>query len=333
MRSLDFLAVVSRPDFPSGAGPIGDNFGLRRLLDSRPYWHGAVLELNSRPTEVAWSNDGFVIAQEGIEPFELDEVGVALYLPICLEVEETLLCPVAAEQPWPRFAEEQWRPVSAYFEDRLTRHRCLNRPDRVRVANNKLMQFDLLRSAGFTLPDTAVSRRWPLDVRGERVAKNVSEGGWKSADEFSPARLVGETDPVDPWPVIWQEPIMSDRELRIYVMGDDVTVVELTRDPAVVDVRTTNAGRPSARISTMPDQWVDRAVRMTRLLGLDYAVIDAIPVGDELHVLEVNANGVWWFLPDDVGAVLETRFHAWLVREIERLAPRTSASNTSPGGF
>ena len=150
MRSLDFLAVVSRPDFPSGA----------------------------RPTEVASSDDRFVIEEEGIERFDLAEVGVVLYLPICLEVEETLLYPVIADQPWPRFAEAQWRPVSAYFEDRLTRQRCLNRPDRVRVANNKLLQFDLLRSAGFALPRTTVGTKWPVDVHGERVAKNVSEGGW-----------------------------------------------------------------------------------------------------------------------------------------------------------
>ena len=282
---------------------------------------------------MASSDDRFVIEEEGIEPFDLAEVGVVLYLPICLEVEETLLCPVIADQPWPRFAEAQWRPVSAYFEDRLTRQRCLNRPDRVRVANNKLLQFDLLRSAGFALPRTTVGTKWPVDVHGERVAKNVSEGGWRSADEFSPARLLRESDPVDPWPVIWQEPIVSGRELRIYVMGDDVTAVELTRDPAVIDVRATNAGRPSARIATMPDEWINRSVRMARALGLDYAVIDAIPVGEDLQVLEVNANGVWWFLPADVGAVLEGRFHAWLVREVERDKPRTSASNAAPSGF
>ena len=318
MRHLDFLAVVSRPDFPSGAGPIGDNFGLHRLLAMHPSWRSAILELNSQPTDVQWSRSHFVISQQGIEPFDLTDVGVVLFLPICLEVEETLLCPIAADQPWPRFAQEQWRPVSAYFEDRLSRQHCLNRPDRVRVANNKLLQFDLLRSAGFAPPHTDVGNRWPDDGVTMRVAKNLSEGGWKSATEFSPARLACDTDPIDPWPVIWQEPIVSDRELRIYVMGDDVTAVELTRERGTIDVREANGGRPSARIAALSDTWADRSRRITRALGLDYAVIDAIPVGEELHLLEVNANGVWWFLPADVGAVLEARFHAWVGREVER---------------
>ena len=150
MRSLDFLAVVSRPDFPSGA----------------------------RPTEVASSDDRFVIEEEGIERFDLAEVGVVLYLPICLEVEETLLCPVIADQPWPRFAEAQWRPVSAYFEDRLTRQRCLNRPDRVRVANNKLLQFDCCGRRGSRSPARPSARngRWMCTASGWRRTCRKADG-------------------------------------------------------------------------------------------------------------------------------------------------------------
>ena len=118
--------------------------------------------------------------------------------------------------------------------------------------------------------------------------------------------------------MIWQEALISDRELRAYVMGDEVTVVELTRHPDVIDVRATNGGRPSAHIvDAVPAQWRSILFGMTRALGLDYAVIDAIPTGPELHVLEVNANGVWWFLPADVGNLLEARFHAWLEGEID----------------
>ena len=50
----------------------------------------------------------------------------------------------------------------------------------------------------------------------------------------------------------------------------------------------------------------------TRALDLDYAVVDAMPVDEGLVVLEVNANGVWWFLPEDVAGVLETRFHGFI---------------------
>jgi hypothetical protein len=331
MPGLDFLAVVSRPDFPTGSGPAGDAFALRRLLSRRADWNAAVVELNSRTTDVTWDGDELVIAQEGSAPFAVSDVGLALYLPICLEVEETLLCPIDPRQRWPRFAEEQWRPITAFFEDRLGSIRCLNRPERVRAANNKLLQFTALRAAGFDLPRTSLGVAWPTGGTsglrasdGKLVAKNVSEGGWKSPEEFSPARLVDADDALhdptqgDGWPVLWQEPIDSDRELRAYVMGDAVTVVELARERGVLDVRETNAGRPNARVvSDVRQDWQSTFVTMTRTLGLDYAVIDAIPGETVLHVLEVNANGVWWFLPDDVAAVIEATFHSWLERAVD----------------
>jgi len=326
-EGLDFLAVVSRPDFPSGTGPVGDYYNLRGLVQRRTDWHAAVLELNSRTTDVECHGRRFIISQEGLPSFDLGRVRVALYLPICLEVEETLLCPVDRNGPWPRFAEEQWRPITAAFEDRLSHVRCLNPPDRVRTTNNKLLQFERLREAGFALPGTAVSSGRPLSPvwssEALLVAKNVSEGGWKSVDgsgagrEFSPARLVGPHEPIDPWPVIWQARIEGSHELRCFVMGDDVIAVDLLRDPDVLDVRSTNNGRPVARLTEISPEWTAMLRSVTRCLGLDYAVIDAIPAGDELHLLEVNANGVWWFLPDRVAHVLEARFHAWLEREVD----------------
>ena len=318
--SIDFLAVVSRPDFPSGSGPVGDYYNLRALIDCHPDWNAAVLELNSRPTSVEWDGRSFVVSQEGLPPIDLAEVAVALYLPICLEVEETPLCPVDPNGAWPRFAAEQWRPVTAAFEHRLSTGRCLNRPDRVRVTNNKLLQYEVLRSAGFSLPPTVVCGGFPrhalLGGADSLVAKNVSEGGWKSPEEFSPARVLSRLDATDPWPTIWQAPITSGRELRFYVMGDEVTVVELDRHPDTIDVRATNAGKPTARITDVPHTWTTRVVAMTRSLGLDYSVVDVLPTGDELHVLEVNANGVWWFLPDDVATVLSERFHRWIAGHV-----------------
>lgn len=323
-NGLDFLAIVSRPDLPSGAGPVGDYYALHELVERHPEWNALVLELNYHDLDVAWDETGLTLLVPGRAPVRISEVSTALFLPACLEIEETQLAPVDPRSPWPRFAAENWRPISAYFESVLDAQHCLNRPSAVRATNNKLLQFDALRSAGFSLPSTSVGRGFPsagpLDGRSVLVTKNVSEGGWKSPTEFSPAHLVTTADDGvgnDPWPTIWQEPLTADREFRIYVMGDDVVTVELARDPEVLDVRATNDGRPSARITMLRPDWAAMAVAMTRTLGLDYAVLDAIPIDDTLHVLEVNANGVWWFLPSDVAAELERHFHAWLEGEVE----------------
>ena len=115
--------------------------------------------------------------------------------------------------------------------------------------------------------------------------------------------------------------------------GERVTTVWLERDLSIVDVRSTNDGKPAAQIGSAPDQWTRTALAMARTLHLDYAVIDAIPVGDELHVLEVNANGVWWFLPNDVGAELEIRFHEWLEGEVTQAELRHSPIDAAVNFF
>ncbi len=325
----DLLAVVSRADFPTGTGPAGDCHGLRAFAATHPELDVVVLELAARATTVTVADGSFVVAQ-GDSRVDLADVACALFLPVCLEPEETLLHAVDPSGPWPRFDTEQWRPITAAFEDRLDALGCLNRPSATRAANNKLIQYRRLLAAGVPLPPMRVGATWPDDWAGERlVAKNVSEGGWRSPTEFSPARVVAPGDPLDGWPVIWQRLLDSDRELRCYVMGASVVAVELAREAGVLDVRTANGGRPRSRVldaGELPSAWAELVVRATRALGLDYGVVDAIPVGDDLHLLEVNANGVWWFLPEDVGEMLQARFDGWLAGEVagrgaRRVAP------------
>ncbi|MFI5013722.1 MAG: RimK family alpha-L-glutamate ligase [Hyphomicrobiales bacterium] len=321
MTDIDLLAIVTRPDFPSGHGPIGDHMGLARFAEARPGLIVRTIVLNSRATRLHIEGDRVAVIQADETPITLDRVKLALYMPVCLEVEETNLATPAADERHPLFAAQQWRPVTEYLEDALSRlTRCVNAPRATRLANNKLIQLEALRGAGFALPGTAISTGFPgrgaLASHARLVRKNISEGGWKSPTEFSPARLVGAHEPLDPAPAIWQAPIEADHEFRCYVMGEDVTFVRLERDAAITDVRLTRSGRPQAWVVDVASHWRERMRAAAKALQLDYAVIDAMPAKDGLVILEVNANGVWWFLPDTVANVLEVRFHDFLDRMI-----------------
>jgi hypothetical protein len=319
--SIDLLAIVSRASFPTGDGPAGDCFGLRSLAARRRDLSIRVFEYNCGRTEVTITGERLVLQPQGEDAIDFDQVRCALYLPICLEVEETLVSPIEPDEPYPYFAEQQWRPVTEFLEYKLQHATdCINPPNKVRDTNNKLKQFAILQKAGFCLPATKVQTQYPqagqLASLPGLIAKNVSESGWKSASEFSPARLVARQVAQTAYPVIYQRPIPGRQEFRCYVMGDEVTFVALERQDGVVDVRTTNDGRPRARVSEGRADWKAMLVAMVKTLGLDYAVIDAIPDGDRLNILEINANGVWWFLPQMVGAHIETRFHAFLEARI-----------------
>jgi hypothetical protein len=323
---IDLLAIVTRPDFQSGLGPIGDHMGLARFAAARPALSVKTIVLNAGETRIHVEDGHFRIEQASSPPVELRDVRLVLYMPVCLEVEETNLGASAPKEAYPLFAAQQWRPITEYLEDLLPRlGPCVNTPRALRCANNKLIQLDTLRQAGLPIPATTVSTGYPREgaLKGSAnlIRKNVSEGGWKSATEFSPAefspaRHVGATETDDPAPAIWQTPIAADHEFRAYVLGEEVIFVRLERQTGITDVRITNEGRPKATIVDGKPEWTRLMLAASRALDLRYAVIDALPDGDDLVILEVNANGVWWFLPDDVATVLEAQFHAFLDRLI-----------------
>jgi hypothetical protein len=321
MTDTDLLAIVTRPDFPSGHGAIGDHLGLFRFAAARPGLVVRTIALNAGGTRLHLEGDRLAVAPAGEAPIELNRVGLVLYMPVSFEVEETNLAALPAGEPHPLFAAQQWRPLTEFLEAALPRLcRCVNEPAAMRRANNKLIQLDALRRCGLAPPATAISTGFPrqgaLAQRMRLIRKNISEGGWKSETEFSPARLVGADEAGDQAPAIWQVPIEADHEFRAYVMGEEVSFVRLERDAAIPDVRLTRSGRPAARIVEGANGWKKLMLAAARALALDYAVIDAMPAGEGLVILEVNANGVWWFLPDEVAGALETRFHAFLDRLI-----------------
>ena len=318
---IDLLAIVTRPDFPSGNGPIGDHMGLARFAAARPALAVRTIALNAGEAQLHIEDERIAIGQGGEAPVELRNVGLVLYMPVCLEVEETNLAAASPREPYPLFAAQQWRPLTEYLEDLLPRMaRCVNEPHALRRANNKLIQLDILRREGLPLPATAVSTGFPFSgaLAGSLrlIRKNVSEGGWKSPTEFSPARLADAGDAGDLAPAIWQAPIEADHEFRAYVMGEEVIFVRLERKAGITDVRVTHSGRPKAAIVEGKDEWKRLMLAAARALDLRYAVIDALPDGDNLAILEVNADGVWWFLPENVATMLEARFHAFLERLI-----------------
>jgi hypothetical protein len=303
--------------------------GLASFAAARPALSVRTIVLNAGETHIHVEDRRIVVRQDGGAPVELEGVRLILYMPVCLEVEETNLAAAAPGEAHPLFAAQQWRPVTEYLEDLLPRlGPCVNTPRALRRANNKLVQLDILRRAGLPVPATIVTTGFPrtgaLASSAQLIRKNVSEGGWKSPTEFSPARLVGPTETGDATPAIWQAPIEADHEFRAYVMDDEVIFVRLERGAGITDVRVARDGRPKAAIIEGKSEWTHLMLAAARALDLRYAVIDALPDGgDGLVILEVNANGVWWFLPEDVARTLEVRFHAFLDRSIEKACKKS----------
>ena len=140
--------------------------------------------------------------------------------------------------------------------------------------------------------------------------KYISEGGDVNGEGQTSAQLVAPSGLADTGmasgPRMFQELISSDHELRFYILDDDVFAVrvEVTDKLKYPDIRT--QAREPGRFSLTRDyaEFQGRMVAYARALGLRYAVVEAIPNGSDLGLLEVNVNGTWDWLLGDVAATL-----------------------------
>ena len=145
MQDIDLLAIVTRPDFPSGNGPIGDHLGLARFAAERPGLVVRTIVLNAGGTRVHIEAGHALITQGDEPPIDLNRIRLVLYMPVSLEVEETNLAAIGSEEPHPLFAAQQWRPLTEYLEHSLAAPDALREHARRHAAREQ--QADSARRA------------------------------------------------------------------------------------------------------------------------------------------------------------------------------------------
>jgi hypothetical protein len=260
------------------------------------------------------------------------KASLVLYMPVSFEPEDIALRPLDSVGADGLFAHRQWRTVAEFLEVTLGRHpNCINNPWHARLANNKLVQAEVLKRAGapaLSLRPADVIPDGPKD--GELVCKNLSEGARKSSTEFSNTRLVqGPGERLD-YPLIFQRYIAADHEMRFYVFDNEILPIRIRRRLAdgLVDVRAMPLAEADIEISFDYSAFHPQIVAASRALGLSYAAIDAIPENGELLILEINANGVWWMLPAPIQEHVRSAFHRFLYRRL--LGGQAAVSSASP---
>ncbi|MBI4719628.1 MAG: MvdC family ATP-grasp ribosomal peptide maturase [Planctomycetes bacterium] len=200
----------------------------------------------------------------------------------------------------------------------LRPYRWLDHPEPIREAGDKIGQLRAALGAGLAIPRTLVTndpgsvRRFHADTQGATVAKLLTHLGnsTERAPLFVPTSRIGEDDLAEldslrHCPMVFQEQIPKDRDLRIVYVAGRLFV-------AAVDAAGSQAGSVDWRRAAPEEcRWqrdeVPRAVsdgiRMLMTdLGLGFGVLDMIrtPSGDHVF-LEVNPTGEWGMLERDLG--------------------------------
>ncbi|MEV4567519.1 hypothetical protein AB0K12_27450 [Nonomuraea sp. NPDC049419] len=196
-----------------------------------------------------------------------------------------------------------------------------------------LAQLAGAAAAGVRTPRTIVTTdpRTAEAVQGDRLVVKVLDEHFVEA---APGRLVGLLAEVvgretlmrrrpPGFPVIVQEYVEHDLELRVYYLDGDLHAFAVTkpspdapwRNPAAVSVR----GMP------VPPRAAEVVERLARGWGLTYGAFDLLLTPEDVVFLEVNADGDWRWFETKAGTRALTNAAASMVRTLHANVLRATA--------
>ena len=211
----------------------------------------------------------------------------------------------------------------------LPTRRWLSSPQAIWLAERKPYQLAVAAQLGFTLPRTIVTNNGAavrrLARENQLVAKAVSSGYIQGTDGiqaiFTSALSPDDLDDLSGLvlaPVIFQERVVKSSDIRVTVVGNDVFAAEIlsqSQESSRVDWRATDDPDLEHRPHELPSKLARQCLRLVSDLGLAFGALDFALMPDGTYVFfEINPNGEWLWLEDQLGLPISDRIAAWLCR-------------------
>lgn len=205
----------------------------------------------------------------------------------------------------------------------------ISHPTNTSRAENKLLQLEVARRAGFRVPKTLVSsdgpaiRRFAAAVKGELIIKPVR--GTNSVNLFT-TRVRGDQlfddEAIRLCPAIYQEYIRGRRHLRVQCFGDKIYAAAI--DSKDLDWRG-NLDVPVTPVEL--DEQVNAALRgVLADLGLRMGIVDLkLDENGEPVWMEINPQGQFLFVQGLCGLDLVRAFSDFIVAEARQAASTRSS--------
>lgn len=211
-----------------------------------------------------------------------------------------------------------WQSMDAFW---------MNDPVRDQAAHRKVYQLRVAQETGLTIPDTLVTNCSCAvqDFAGLRGHDRVIYKSFSATEqEWRETRLLKEEelkllDNVRYAPVIFQEYIEADVDLRVTVVGEQIFAAAIHSQETAykVDFRMDWAHAP-VEAAQLPGEIEELLRKYMRRLGLVYGAIDMRRTPEGRHVfLEVNPAGQWLFVEQRTGLKI-TEAVAGLLDEKDR---------------
>lgn len=203
------------------------------------------------------------------------------------------------------FLNSFWQTIKA--------NKWLSNPDVVYRAENKLLQLSVAHKSGFSIPETVISteklkvRKFYEKHKGNIILKPMFEGRYFEDGEqkliFTNKVKEKHLNKEDYclFPIIFQEEIQKEYELRVTVVDDTVFSAKVnsqSKNNTKVDWRR---DRLKFEPYSLPEEIKLKCIELTKQLGLSFGAIDLIKTKDQYVFLEINPNGQWVWIESDTG--------------------------------
>jgi glutathione synthase/RimK-type ligase-like ATP-grasp enzyme len=221
-----------------------------------------------------------------------------------------------------------WQAVDVYW---------MNHPTRDEVAGRKLNQLKVARACGMRVPRTCITNDPAAAhafIEREGMGRVICKAFSATYSEWRETRLVSAAEvshlaSVSVAPVIFQEYIEADVDLRITIVGDQVfpAAIKSQRSRYKVDFRM-----DMTPVEIVEDRLPSDVVAGLRALmehyGLQYGAIDMrrTPAGEHVF-LEINPAGQFLFIEEKTGQPIARTVASTLARR-----PAVSATSQVPDG-
>ena len=195
-----------------------------------------------------------------------------------------------------------WQGVSATW---------VNDPVRDQASQHKAYQLCVAQDLGLRIPETLITNcPTTVEAFASRYQKRgvIYKAFSATSQEWRETRLLRDEerallDSVRYTPVIFQEYIEAEVDLRVTIIGEHVFAASIHSQETAypVDFRMDMA---HARLepAELPPAIEERLLRLMRALGLVYGAIDMRRMPNGEHVfLEINPAGQWLFVEDVTG--------------------------------
>lgn len=184
---------------------------------------------------------------------------------------------------------------------------AITRPSILRKADNKIVQMKIAKELNFNLPKSLITNSNPvadnLCSNNKSIVKPISFG--KIIDEnkvgFIQTNLVNKTSFIHELnysPAYFQAYVNKDYEIRLTIVDNYFFGVRIDSTNKV-DWRKEDSKLIYNNVN-IPEDIRGKCLQMMKLLNLKFAAFDFIVSNGEYIFLELNANGQWLWLEEEL---------------------------------